>query len=190
MQVEVSGRTFDFPPYCTCCGNPPHTALTAAATRTRGKKVVHTETHTWDFPYCSQCAEHVKTAKDAGSTAAGLVLLALLASPFLAIWVWRPLGVLATIGGIIAAGCAYNQLMTKARSLMVPNCSCLEMAVSFQGWHGTHQRFFFRSQGYAIAFMLANRTKLVNLTPEAQQILHAHGADPVNRGQSSKRYMT
>lgn len=49
MQIDLSGNKFTFPHCCACCGGDPETSLTASASKSKGKKVVHTTTKSWAF---------------------------------------------------------------------------------------------------------------------------------------------
>src|SRR5262245_31150848 len=65
MRIDLSGHKFVFPQRCACCGGMPQTTLSASASRSTGKRVVHTTTKSWDFPYCHKCVAHVRAAKGA-----------------------------------------------------------------------------------------------------------------------------
>src|SRR5689334_15882635 len=73
MQVDVSGQQFVFPDICACCCGHANSTLSVAASKSTGKKVVHTRTNTWDFPYCGACLGHVRAAEAAVSLAWVLV---------------------------------------------------------------------------------------------------------------------
>ncbi len=54
MEIDLTGRTFVFPNQCACCNRPPNDELIIAAQRSRGRRVVHTTTKTWNVPYCKR----------------------------------------------------------------------------------------------------------------------------------------
>jgi hypothetical protein len=68
-----------------------------------------------------------------------------------------------------------------ARAMCSPQCSSPERAVSYIGWSGTVESFDMRSETYALAFMLANREKLINVSPENRAKLQ----DAMQRGSAS-----
>jgi hypothetical protein len=60
MRVDLSGHTFVYPDECACCGGVPDRELTVWARRSRGTRVIHTETKLWDVPYCTARIEHIR----------------------------------------------------------------------------------------------------------------------------------
>jgi len=81
-----------------------------SASKSTGKRVVHTKTNAWDFPYCSDCVRHVRAAEAATALAWTLAVVSVIAggilwgvvSPYLGI----PAGVLGLVelhGGTVAA---------------------------------------------------------------------------------------
>jgi hypothetical protein len=55
------------------------------------------------------------------------------------------------------------------------------------GWHGTLHQFDILSLNFALAFMVANERKLVNLSPEAMELLASSGHVPNPRAPRSPR---
>lgn len=168
MRVEASGYQFVFPQMCACCGSQPETALTVSATKTSGKKVVRTQTNTWDFPYCSKCVEHTNMAT-----------FAIIAMVVVGIIVLVVFGLIHIIAGLILGAVAavgiYIWLMKYAKGLCSENCVCVGKAVSFVSWDGTRQIFEIVSPKYAGEFMLANQRKLINLSPKARNLIEGEG---------------
>ena len=72
MRIDASGHNFVFPHKCACCGGAADTELGASATKSSGKRVVHTKTNVWDFPYRSRCVGHVMSAE--GTRTVALIL--------------------------------------------------------------------------------------------------------------------
>jgi hypothetical protein len=191
MRVEASGRQFIFPAECACCGGSADGRLTASASKTTGKKVVHTTTHTWDFPYCSRCLRHVRAAQSAVSV--GIFLAALTAVLavvlYLAVAPW--LAVLVGIVGFVGMVMLYNKMMGSAKAACAPECACVSSAVAFLEWDGSRQAFEITSTSYAVAFMVANERKVVNLSPRALLLLEAQGRGSQAGGQqAARRYST
>ena len=189
MRVEVSGRQFTFPPICACCGNPANTNFTVSATKTTGKKVVKTSTNTWDFPYCAHCISHINAAKNASSMSTlvgvGSVLLALFFCYSVAMW----FGTFVFIAGIVGAVVLHSKLMAQAKAMSNAQCACIKEAVAFLDWDGARQVFEITSPNYALAFMVANSRKLVNLSSYARQLLESNGhGNHTNDQQSGRRF--
>lgn len=170
MLVEVSGKRISFPRHCLCCGRHPDTEIPVSASRSRGKKVIHTTTMTWRVPYCSACTRHVATW-DAGSSALNGGLAVGIIGGIVLLFVAPPLGVLTFIGGLVAGFVMRSNKRALAKSQCSPECAAVERAASYLGWSGTLESFFFASRPYAALFLEANASKLVNLRPEARQLL-------------------
>jgi len=189
MRVEASGRQFEFPSQCACCGGNADTRLTASASKTTGKKVVHTTTHSWDFPYCSPCIAHVRKARSAGSTAVLLTVVDLVLGVILYYAAAPWLGIAAGIAGIVGVILMHRAMMARAMAACGPQCACVSSAVAFLDWDGSRQAFEIASPSYALAFMVANERKLVNLSPQALQFLEANGCGQRAGGkQAARRY--
>src|SRR3954466_11843198 len=75
MQIEVSARKLEMPGICACCGDPATDQLPVSSSRTKGKRVVRTETVVWHFPYCVQCIAHVHAVPGPPGGAAGVLFL-------------------------------------------------------------------------------------------------------------------
>lgn len=165
MKVEVSAKLITIPRHCACCSGPPHVELRASTSKKRGKTQL---TNSWSFPYCNQCASHIKLYNLAIGVLMGGLVIAAAGMLFYSRWC----AVIALFG---VAGCIL--LAGQARAMRSAACACTGAAVSYLGWHGTLHSFDFVSQGYALQFMIANRRKLVNLTPSQHQLLGRAGSD-------------
>jgi hypothetical protein len=173
MHVDVSGKVFSIPRHCACCGGAPDAELDASATRTTGVKVVRSQTHTWTFPFCSACVHHVRTWNNASATfqrvaigGAALGVVALFVVNIRAAVVVAAIGLI--LGLVLAA-----RIRKQAVAQCSADCACAAQAVQFLGWDGTLNSFEFASRTYGAVFLIANRAKLVNLTPEGRLILEA-----------------
>jgi hypothetical protein len=180
MRVEVSGQIFDFPHRCACCGGPANSALSVSASKTTGKKVVHTKTSTWNIPYCSACIKHVDAARAAARATLWTVGVALVAGAFAGYQYSGVLGWSLVLLGITGAVALYSKLMAAARRRCTDTCVCVCEAAAFRGWQGSLNVFEFLSRDYALEFMVANQKKLVNLSPEASQFLANRGRQKSN----------
>lgn len=178
MRVDVSGHQFVFPPTCACCNDKADTELTVSARKSTGKRVIHTSTNTWDIPYCDHCVEHVKAAEAAVTLAWALGVLSIAASGVLWYSVTPFLGIPVGVIGLVGAVLLYNKLMGGARAVCGADCVCVEKAVKYLGWHGPLHKFNIASLDYALAFMVANQKKLVNLSHEARDLLESSGRMP------------
>jgi hypothetical protein len=162
--------------------------LTVSASKTTGARVIHTATNTWDIPYCSHCIEHIQAAQAAREISwiiaflfVVIAVLCCLATPYLGI----PVAVLELLGTKLL----FNRHMAQARRLCLPTCVTVNKAASYFGWHGSLHQFEFASQDFALAFMIANQGKLVNLSQKASHLLAASGCMPTgNAARSRKRY--
>ena len=167
MQVEVSGYQFTFPRQCVCCESDPDTSLTVSASKSSGTRVVRTKTNTWDFPYCSHCLNHISAADNAGFLAKLILVIVLIVAWYLGSWLGVIFGGLGVVGALVL----YLKLNAQANRMLKKSCVCLGKAVGFIGWDGTHQAFEIVSAKYAREFMIANKRKLINVSPEAGTLL-------------------
>ncbi len=186
MQVDVSGHQFVFPTTCACCKGKADTHLRVSASKSTGKRVTHTSTNVWEIPYCDRCVQHVSAAGDAEAQAwlfgvvsvvAGGMLWQLVTNLYgipAGIVVCIPVGFVGWFGTVMP----YRKRMAEARAMCGPGCVCVERAVRYLGWHGPLHMFWIESLDYALAFMVANQKKLVNLSQEAIDLLASSGQVP------------
>jgi hypothetical protein len=93
--------------------------------------------------------------------------------------------------GLAGVVMLYTKMMGKAKAICCPQCVCVSAAVAFIEWDGSRQAFEIISPSYALAFMAANERKLVNLSPQALQLLETHGYGQLAGGeQAARRYST
>ena len=192
MRTDLSGHKFTFPRQCACCGAMPETTLTASASRSKGKRVVHTTTKSWDFPYCTKCVLHVNAAR----LAVSVTVLIVIASFILAVYLWSSSdeSLFGTLTAILGAGVSigvYQNLMARAKAMCTPSCVCCKVSVGYLGWQGSCHMFEVTSSKFAVAFMVANQSKLVNVRPETWRWLESNGlGSSKDQPQSAKRHMT
>jgi hypothetical protein len=190
MRVDVSGQKFAFPAKCACCNGQPDAELTISASKSTGKRVVHTTSKAWSVPYCSRCVQHVQAAEMAARVAWVFGILSAVGG---AVFFWNdsqlPFAALFTVVGLVGTGLIHNRMMSRARSLCVPNCACVSRSISYLGWYGTLHRFEITSVEFALHFMAANHSKLVNLTPDARRLLQSNSVAVPSALQSPERYM-
>lgn len=173
MRVDLSGHSFAFPDECACCGGAPDCELTVSASRSHGTKVVHTESKSWDVPYCTGCIEHIRADEAAGSFARGSTVLAVLLGVLIGIGAGPYWGAAIGILGVIGTIVVFGQLLRRARAKGSTGCVGLGRAVNYLGWSGTLHKFEITSRRFACNFMRANQNKLVNLSFEARTLLSA-----------------
>jgi hypothetical protein len=62
--VEISARVIRWPGACACCCRRADTSIEISNTRVTGKKVIHTQTKSWEVPYCRKCLAHIKASRE------------------------------------------------------------------------------------------------------------------------------
>ena len=176
MLVEVSGQRFVFPQKCACCGEASNTTLQAAHSKTWGKRVIHTKTWSWEFPYCSECVGHIRSYSYASAIAvlfASIVIVFGLLIGSGITWSEEALGYGLMIGillTITAGVVGYVRQARKARAMCSETCVYVGRAVEYVNWYGSVHSFNIMSSTYAALFMLANTKKLVNVTDDARRV--------------------
>ncbi len=174
-RVKVSARLLHFPKQCCCCGdNRSGSEYRAVASRTKGTKVVRTESKWWDFPLCPECSEWMDTQHSANSSRnwfLGFVVLALLTLPLGITLILSPqtvaFGVLLILAGLVVGIFAPFQFKTWRRGQTLanelkPHRSCYLEPVVYSGWNGTVHTFYFTQQLFCQSFMMLNEKKLVD----------------------------
>jgi len=154
---------------------------------------VHTDTRSWSFPYCFGCTAHVSAAKGAAIAAGVIVVAAVVALVYCSFGLDQSgLGMLLCAVGICAAIIVHNKMMSKAKSICSATCVSVKSAVGYRGWQGACHMFEVISSPYALAFMLANQNKLVNVRPEVWRWLeeNGYGTSSGRHSQSARRHMT
>jgi hypothetical protein len=191
MRVDLSGHSFVFPNECACCGGVPDRELTVWARRSRGTRVIHTETKLWDVPYCTGCIEHIRDEKAAALFAKWSTAIAVLLGLLIGVGAGPYWGAAMGILGVIGTILAFGQLLRRARAKGSTSCVGLRRAVYYLGWSGTLHKFEITSQRFACNFMRANQKKLVNLSFEARVLLSATGsAFKPSGSRSPRRYIS
>jgi len=147
-KVVVSARSIPMPSICACCGGPPSTNVAATASRTKGKRVKHTEERAFEFPACAQCVAHIKAMPNASSFwswALVPTVLALVAA--------APLGVLLAVTWCPALFALYRFELGRARSKRSPTCECEHSLVMYEGWYGSDHTFVMESRRFGEALV-------------------------------------
>lgn len=175
MIVELSARKLAFPRLCPCCGAVADGEIKLVASRTTGKRVIHTTSHAWNFPYCSRCLAHVSAWEAVG--APGLIVLAiLLALGGLAIHVGMTIAVIVL--AIVVINMQLSRERERVRGTCPPECLQPDRAVKYLGWNGSVQTFDVASPQFAAAFVSLNSGKLINDTPELRSLVASQRERP------------
>jgi len=192
VRIDLSGNKFTFPQQCACCGESPETTLSASASKSTGKRVVHTTSKSWEFPYCTRCASHVRAAREAVTAITIIAIVSVIVALYLHFGVDQSgIGLFVALAGIGTAIYLHQVLMAKAKAMCSASCVTVKSAVGYVGWQGTCHMFEVLSSQYALAFMVANQSKLVNVSPQVWQWLqdNGYGSPRGNLPQSAKRFM-
>jgi len=126
---------------------------------------VDKSTRAWAFPYCRRCAEHVRTAERASILAVTVICLGLAAALFVGFTKEAYIGWMVFGAGFVGAMLVHQRTMNDAKQMRLPSCASAERTVSYVGWQGTFHAFDVDSKRYALALMLANKKKLINVPP-------------------------
>jgi hypothetical protein len=152
-----------FPHLCACCGAPPETQYSASYTRVTGKRVIRTQTATWNFPYCNNCIAHVRAWPEPWS---GVTWFLVLITCFL----WIPVQLLLDAA---ARG--------RSRQLCCQSCTQPSAAVAYLGWNGSVESFDIAAPVFAFEFALANSRNVVNMSYEMRAEVERYVAQKQHR---------
>lgn len=134
--------------------------MRAVATRTTGKRVVHTITRWWDVPHCSRCVAHIQRYRVANSLLKVGAVLGLSVWFFGWIssgsgWLWAIGGAGVLMGLVVLSG----RMKQSARAMTQPSCTAVGRAVEYLRWYSNFHEFIFSSQPYLNAFLSSNGGK-------------------------------
>jgi tetratricopeptide (TPR) repeat protein len=182
--IHISGQRINMPRVCVCCGGEPSTEIYFTATQTRGKhvstRVKNMQTRGWAFPFCSYCVSHSHKAKELmiGTNfgyIAGVVLIVVALFLFASYWFLGLLLLAGAIGTFVWSSREAKRAREGIQQLLRPTCIDVQNnLVQYLGWNGTVHSFYIRSQSYAVAFMRANRNKLVNMPIDVLQTIDTY----------------
>jgi hypothetical protein len=188
MRIDLSGQSFDFPDSCACCHGIADRLLPIPATKSSGKRVIHTEQNVWDVPYCDRCLGHFRAAESARSLARGLTISSVLGGVVIGYFVNTAIGIIIGILGVVAAVFLHSSQMDRARAMCSANCACVGRAIAYLGWHGPLHQFEIMSSRFAGELMAANPRKLVNLSPQARSLLESMPMASSTTRRTPRRY--
>lgn len=175
MVVAVSGRIFKNPDICACCGGHAETKMLVKACKEKGTRVIRKEIHSYEFPYCKACVEHVEAASLAERTAIYIAGIALFAAGYFYFFSTAPdFAVVVIISGAAGGVVSLVGLRARARSFCVPNCVSLDRAVGYVDWDGSVQKFEIASVSYHDFFIMDNAEKWCNRSNKIEERLQAN----------------
>lgn len=149
MQIIIAGRSAHFPDHCACCFGPAEQSCSVSERVGGGGGDT---TSTWFVPYCTQCAEHVRSLH----IGIGIFLLFFFSLGFFYLQyrlIWKP------------------RREKRAQAMCKPECSDI-YGVRYQfDKQGDRHAFLFPSDEYARAFVEANGDVIVNPSPEVAGLL-------------------
>ena len=171
--VQASARLLSMPTACCCCASSVASRkFVAASTRTKGKRVVRTDTRHWSFPICDACtrwiAEHhaangwrnVSIGLGVAAVVCFVLAISTASQSNLGGAVLASFGVAAAAAGIVFAYSSWKR-HEKTATRIRPRANCHPLPVRYLGWHGTVHTFVFTNDSFANAFASANHRKLV-----------------------------
>lgn len=187
MRVCISARIISFPRRCACCMGASEIERPARMSKSRGKRVVRTETRTWNIPYCLSCSGHASTW-ETGTTLGWIVFAVAAVVTVAAMFNGSSRESQATliVGSIVSVSAGVGTaIFFKGMATLTKKSSCALAgpAVHFVGWDGSVQVFDIAPKRYALEVMAANATKLVNVSNIQAQMLaefaSARKAEPI-----------
>jgi hypothetical protein len=142
-KVKVSANLINFPRACCCCGREgADKTFKALSKRTTGKRVIKTNTRTWNFPICESCDRWIQSVGLVKGMA-WVVCLLLLFTFAPSLLIVLPLALFLI----------YKQTSKKP--------GCRSKPVVYTGWQGTVHTFLIANQSFYELFTAANNKKLV-----------------------------
>jgi serine/threonine protein kinase len=158
-RVAAQGKTLQLPQQCACCAEPADATYFAEHTGGDGPFSLFEESRGWEFPYCSQCLEHVRLQAETPTPGFGR----LAAGPLLGAALGGPVGLLIGLGGAAVSAYGAAQSSAQVRELLKPTCVSVGPAVGYDGWDRDTHQFTFLNRDYANAFCAENVDSLVSL---------------------------
>ena len=167
--VEISGRRFDVPLDCPCCGAAPDTEIALPLARANRDRAA-VSALTVDFPYCRSCAAHVARWDSAGVVRSGLIVIGIVTFVVAAFASELAFGVIALIAATTLALGVASSRRGEARRACSPSCGSVGMSVHYLGWSGTATGFAFESIAYGAKFAEQNASRIVD-DPRIRKLL-------------------
>ena len=169
--VQVSARLLHFPDVCCCCGaGGANGRFRVTATRTTGKKVVRTESQSWDFPLCDECQEWMRQQHAANTARRWFIALIVFAALGIVVGIDKlpqPGSILSIAVGMLLGAIAWFvfgswQRCQKAADRVKPAGHCVLQPVVYSGWSGSVHTFYFACREFTERFRAANARKVLD----------------------------
>ncbi len=147
-RVQISANNILLPHFCLCCGYQAEVGIVASASKSRGKRVVHTTTRAFEFRICQACKRHCETEPDLTRhlIVNGIIVIAMACTGlFPLITLWFPFALAFYLWRKAAARAGRGQ-----------SCECMGAPVKMEGFYATEYTLWFDSGRYASAFAQVN----------------------------------
>ena len=162
-QVQISAKILNWTKSCPCCSEPANDILPLSISRTTGKQVQRTTTHSWEVPYCKHCLNHMHKF-NSGTTwfvvrfiVGILVFFASIAAR--SVVAGFVLGLLLFIISFIPDYLTRKASQKAACRIMKASCFNPDCAIRYVAMYGTMHTFVFTNKSYLDSFLAANPTK-------------------------------
>lgn len=144
--------------------------LSLAHTRTWGTRVIHSESKSWQIPYCHNCREHgvaYEDARNAGCITIVVPIVGLVASTLVVALAGAETASLVVgflVGLVLLVICIRRgvRLRAIAGELLTPQCTSSGFAAEFVGWDGSIQSFRFSNPLFLEATKSLNADKCLD----------------------------
>ena len=104
--------------------------LTASASKSSGKRVVHTKTNAWDIPYCRGCVGHVKAAQFAKNLGVTITFISIAVGAVKGYHSTAAEGWQAFWVGFVSALVVSSILTARAKMMCTRACTCVTPAAA------------------------------------------------------------
>ena len=115
--------------------------IQVSASKSTGKKVVHTRTNAWDIPYCRSCLIHVNALRSAHSATVLVIVLSMILAGILAYVANGYVSLAVAVAGLVGAMMIRRKMVSQARAQCSPQCAAVAEAIRYLGWHGSLHQF-------------------------------------------------
>lgn len=158
--VEVSGRRFEVPLDCPCCGAAPDAEIAVPLARSSRERAADSAASI-DMPYCLRCVGHVARWQSAAVVLTGLIVLGSVAFVVAAIASWIVTGLVVLVGLTALGAVVATSRRREARRACQPSCGSVDLSVAYLGYSGTTTGLAFKSIAYGAKFAERNTARLV-----------------------------
>ena len=167
--VEISGRHFDIPLDCPCCGAAPDTEIAVPLARNARDRLADSVASV-AFPYCRHCVAHAARWESAGVIFSGWIVIGVLGLVILAIASELAIGLCVLIAAGLLGAVIATSRRAQARQAMRESCGSVGRSVAYLGWSGASTGLAFESISYGAKFAERNAPRLVE-DPRIRRLL-------------------